>query len=64
MQGYENFLPKPWAQIEATLKKGETVELKHEARKRTFILLAAPTLEKLDRLIANSTLFGEASGVK
>ena len=54
VKGYEDFLPKPWAAIEAMLRQGKTVELKHDARKRTFIVLAAPTVKKLEKLIAKS----------
>jgi hypothetical protein len=36
------------------LRQGKTVELKHDARNRTFIVLAAPTVKELEKLIAKS----------
>ena len=55
-QGYEDLLPKPWAEIEADLRKGNTVELAGKARKLNIILLAAPKREQLQQLIRKSEL--------
>jgi hypothetical protein len=55
-QEYQDLLPMPWAQIEAALKKGETVERAGKARGREIVLLAAPTEEKLQDLIHATTL--------
>lgn len=48
---YRDVLPKPWAEIEAALKKGETVELEGQWRKMRTVILAAPTTEDLEKLI-------------
>jgi len=47
---YADLLPKPWAEIEAALKKGETVEAVHPARDLRVVVLAAPTKAALNRL--------------
>ena len=53
---YEDLLPMPWDQIEATLKKGETVQRSGKARERKIVLLAAPTESELNKLIQNNRL--------
>jgi len=53
---YQDLLPVPWAQIEAALKKGETVERAGKARKREIVLLAAPTVSQLEKLIDKTRL--------
>jgi hypothetical protein len=54
--GYEDLLPKPWSEIEAVLKRGETVELAGKARDMNIILLAAPQREQLRQLIRETKL--------
>ncbi len=51
---YEDLLPKPWAEIEAELKQGRTVELLGKARELNVILIAAPKMELLEDAIARS----------
>ena len=46
----------PWAKIEASLRKGETVERAGKAREREIVLLAAPTESQLGELIRNTRL--------
>jgi hypothetical protein len=53
---YADLLPVPWAQIEAALKKGETVESAGESRERRIVLLAAPTESQLEALIHGTRL--------
>jgi hypothetical protein len=53
---YADLLPMPWPQIEAALKKGETVERTGEARGRKIVLLAAPTERQLYKLIDQTHL--------
>jgi len=53
---YEDLLPKPWPEIEAALKQGQTVELKGKARNMNVILLAAPTSDRLRSLVQESKL--------
>jgi len=53
---YQDLLPMPWAQIEAALKEGKTVERAGKARKREIVLLAAPTESKLNELIHSTRL--------
>jgi hypothetical protein len=55
-KGYEDLLPKPWSEIEAVLKRGETVELAGKARNMNIILLAAPQREQLRQLIRETKL--------
>ncbi|MHC4555860.1 MAG: transglutaminase domain-containing protein [Planctomycetota bacterium] len=55
-KGYEDLLPKPWAEIEANLEQGKTVELKGKARDMNIILFAAPEREQLRQLIRESNL--------
>jgi beta-lactamase regulating signal transducer with metallopeptidase domain len=52
--GYEDFLPKPWSQIEDQLRRGEIVELSGRARGLYVVLLAAPSTEQLKQMIAES----------
>jgi hypothetical protein len=54
--GYEDLLPKPWTEIEATLKRRETVELEGKARDMNIILLASPQREQLKQLIRETKL--------
>jgi len=51
---YEDLLPKPWPEIEANLKQGRTVELLGKARELNVILLAAPKMDQLKKVIAAS----------
>ena len=53
---YSDLLPKPWVEIEASLKKGETIELEGEARQMRTVLLAAPTRAALVSLMKDSKL--------
>lgn len=63
-QGYEDVLPRPWSQIEASLKRGETVELTGRARDMNVILLAAPTSDGLKPLVQSSKLLGALGGTR
>jgi transglutaminase-like putative cysteine protease len=58
-EGYEDLLPRPWAEIEADLRKGKTVELMGKAHDLNIILLAAPKREQLKQLIRESKLLGD-----
>ena len=53
---YADLLPVPWTEVEATLKKGGTVEAEGESRKRHVVLLAAPTESQLGELIRGTKL--------
>ena len=53
---YADLLPMPWAQIEAALKRGETVESAGQSRQRKIVLLAAPTELQLKALIHRTKL--------
>lgn len=57
-EDYEDLLPRPWSEIEADLQKGNTVELKGEARDSNIVLLAAPKRQQLQQLIRESNLLG------
>jgi hypothetical protein len=56
---YAGILPKPWADIEAALAKGQTVELTGKAHEFNVVLLAAPKRSQLKKLIAETKLFDE-----
>jgi len=53
---YQDLLPMPWAEIEAALKEGKTVQRAGKARKREIVLLAAPTESQLNKLIHSTRL--------
>jgi len=53
---YEDLLPRPWSEIEAALRQGQTVELAGKAREMKIILLAAPKGWGLRQLIRESKL--------
>ncbi len=53
---YADLLPRPWNDIEKKLKEGQDVALSGAARGRRIILLAAPSLPRLERLIASTPL--------
>ena len=53
---YQDLLPMPWAEIEAALKEGKTVQRAGKARKREIVLLAAPTESQLNKLIHKTRL--------
>jgi beta-lactamase regulating signal transducer with metallopeptidase domain len=53
---YEDLLPRPWPEIEAQLKQGETVELEGKARDLNVIFLAAPKSSQFKQLIRHSKL--------
>jgi len=59
---YEDLLPRPWAEIEADLRQGKTVEQNGKARDMKIILLAAPKIEQLRQLIRESNLLSELKG--
>ena len=48
---YADLLPLPWHEIEATLKRGGTVELIGRSRGRRIVVLGAPTVAQLVKLI-------------
>jgi hypothetical protein len=54
--GYEDLLPIPWNQVEAKLRKGETIEGSGKARDRQIVMLAAPTEQQLNDLIRTTKL--------
>lgn len=53
---YHDMLPRPWTEIESSLKQGENLEMTGEARGLRVVLLAAPTLRKLQGLIQATPL--------
>ena len=53
---YQDLLPMPLAQIEAALRNGKTLELAGKARDRKIVLLAAPKMSQLDKLIHKTRL--------
>jgi len=53
---YQDLLPIPWAEIEAKLQKGETVEASGQSRDRKIILLAAPNEPLLRGLIRKTKI--------
>ena len=57
---YRDLLPIAWAEIEAKLKKGETVQGSGRSRDREIILLAAPTESQLNELIRTTKLLSGA----
>jgi predicted metalloprotease with PDZ domain/beta-lactamase regulating signal transducer with metallopeptidase domain len=52
---YEDLLPRSWSEIEAALHRGETVELAGRARGLEVVVLAAPTVDGLSRLIETTS---------
>lgn len=56
---YEDVLPKPWPEIEAALKRGETLELSGEARELKVVLLAAPKDKQLKQVIRECRLLND-----
>ena len=58
-ESYQDLLPMPWAQIEATLQKGGTVEASGQAREREIVLLAAPKEWQLKELIRTTKLLSQ-----
>jgi predicted metalloprotease with PDZ domain len=59
---YEDLLPVAWSAIESALKQEKTLELRSVAREMNVILLAAPTSEKLRRLVEESSLLKAIGG--
>ena len=59
---YKDLLPMPWPEIEAALKKGETVKHSASARQRRIVLLAAPTERQLIDLIHRTRLLSGTIG--
>lgn len=53
---YQDLLPVPWDQLEATLAEGKTVECAGKARERKIVLLAAPTELQLNELVHSTKL--------
>jgi len=53
---YKDLLPKPWEEIENTLKTGKSEELSNKARDLNIIILASPTKSELKSLILKSKL--------
>ena len=52
--GFDDLMPRPWSEIEGKLRAGETVELTSDARKLHVVLLAAPTVKALEKVIAET----------
>src|SRR5262249_40483794 len=48
---YRDLLPRPWAEIESSVKRGETVELAGHARGLEIVVLGAPTADDLAQLV-------------
>ncbi len=55
-EDYNDLLPRPWAEIEAELKQGQSVELTGKARELKIVLLAAPTMSEAQTLIRKTPL--------
>lgn len=55
-KAYQDLLPKPWLEIKEQFDRGEVLELKGKARGLDTIVLAAPTLDRLDELIQSTEL--------
>jgi hypothetical protein len=55
-EGYQNLLPRPWHEIEGRLRRGEVLELEGAARGLNIVLLAAPTLVRLEQLVRETEL--------
>jgi hypothetical protein len=55
-EGYHDFLPKPWKEIEADLRKGESFELVRDARQMKILILAAPDRAGLEKLMRQAKL--------
>jgi beta-lactamase regulating signal transducer with metallopeptidase domain/tetratricopeptide (TPR) repeat protein len=51
---YADLLPRPWTEIEDKLNQGDTVELLGKARGLNVIVLAAPKMEQIKEVIAES----------
>jgi len=56
---YEDLLPVAWSAIQSSLKQGRTLELNSDAREMNVIVLAAPTAERLKKLVRESKLLSE-----
>ena len=59
---YQDLLSMPWPEIEAALKKGETVKRSGSARQRRIVLLAAPTVSQLVNLVHRTRLLPGPGG--
>jgi bla regulator protein BlaR1 len=55
-KAYEDLLPRPWLEIKEQINRGEVLELKGKARGLDTIVLAAPTLDRLNELIQSTEL--------
>ncbi len=55
-KAYQDLLPKPWLEIKEQINRGEVLELKGKARGFDTIVLAAPTLDRLNELIQSTEL--------
>ncbi|MBI3819850.1 MAG: hypothetical protein HY286_14230 [Planctomycetes bacterium] len=62
--GFDDLYPKPIAEIESALRRGEIVELQGRARGLDVVLLAAPTIARLEQLIRESKLLVHAEPLK
>jgi hypothetical protein len=60
---YQDLLPMPWEKIEATLRKGETIEMTGSLRERKIVLLAAPTVAQLIERIHKTKLLSDNSAM-
>ena len=49
-------LPAPWNEVEAKLRAGETVAAARKAHGLDLVLLAAPNMARLEKLIAETDL--------
>jgi hypothetical protein len=57
--GYEDLLPRPWAEIQADLKQGRNVELFGKIRGLNVILIATPDMAQLEKAIAASKFLND-----
>jgi hypothetical protein len=53
---YRDLMPRPWSEIEATLKQGRCTELAGNGRGLMIVLLAAPSTAELEQLIRTTSL--------
>ena len=59
---YKDMLPTPWTKIEEAFRKGETVESVGSFWQRRVVLLAAPTVAQLEKLIRETELLKNGLG--
>jgi hypothetical protein len=50
-EGYADLLPRPWSEVKRALDQDKTVDVEGEARGFRVLILAAPTVKELERLV-------------